>query len=308
MGLVIGVDADDVIIDLLSRWLEVYNSRYGDTLRPDNITEWDMLPFVKPECGEKIYDILLEEDLYDGCKLIPGAVRSINILRASGHQVVVITAAHNPSKLQLLKNHGIVQHQEQYIVESNKWNIPVDVLIDDNYTTIERFNNARPGSCGILFDRAHNRAFMKDYHWRAVGWSGWGGVMSIINQYEPSNPVTIKGLGKDAPTVVNESGGRQSAINYRFDLIDPLTLFNMAEILHNGAEKYGAWNWRNISLDENLNHALSHIFAFMAGDKQDNHLGNAFCRLMFALSVYLTPGESQRMLPENAIHTETDEE
>jgi 5'(3')-deoxyribonucleotidase len=94
----------------------------------------------------------------------------------------------------------------------------------------------------------------------------------------------IPGIGPDAPATINVHGGRQSALPYRFDLVDPTVLFALAEILATGAAKYGEWNWRRIGVNDNLNHALSHIYAYLAGDHQDDHLGHAFCRLMFAKS------------------------
>lgn len=105
----------------------------------------------------------------------------------------------------------------------------------------------------------------------------------------------ISGVGKDEPIIVEETGGRQSKLDYRFDLIDPLTLFELAHVCAYGAEKYGEWNWRKLSINSNLNHALAHIFAYLAEDTQDEHLQHAFCRLMFALSLHLTPEEVERM-------------
>lgn len=107
----------------------------------------------------------------------------------------------------------------------------------------------------------------------------------------------IDGVGPDAPIIVNQYGGKQSRLDYRFDLIDPLTVFALAKVCSQGAAKYGEWNWRRIPVEDNLNHALSHIFAYLAGDVQDEHLEHAFCRLMFALSLHLTPEESERMKP-----------
>lgn len=98
-------------------------------------------------------------------------------------------------------------------------------------------------------------------------------------------PVEVKGVGKDAPMVVNEHGGKQSKVEYAFDQLDPLAMFQLAGIIQKGAEKYGRDNWKKITTEEHLNHALQHIFAHLAGDKQDDHLGHAFCRLMFAIVV-----------------------
>jgi hypothetical protein len=98
--------------------------------------------------------------------------------------------------------------------------------------------------------------------------------------------VAIGGVGKDAPTVANQAGGKQSQLDYRFDLIDAKALFAMAKVLHEGEVKYGPDNWRKINVDSHLNHALSHIYAYFAGDKQDDHLSHALCRTMMALGVW----------------------
>jgi hypothetical protein len=111
----------------------------------------------------------------------------------------------------------------------------------------------------------------------------------------PKVAKVVLGAGKDAPMTVNENGGKQSQLDYDFPSIDPLVLLRLASIASEGSKKYGRWNWRRISLEENLNHALVHIFAHTAGDRQDDHLGHAFCRLAFALSLDITPGEHSIM-------------
>ena len=93
------------------------------------------------------------------------------------------------------------------------------------------------------------------------------------------------GVGPDSPTVTGEHGGKQSALPFAFTLISPCAQFRLASILHEGALKHGAENWRLISISDHINHALMHITAHLHEDKQDDHLGHAFCRLMFALSL-----------------------
>jgi hypothetical protein len=99
----------------------------------------------------------------------------------------------------------------------------------------------------------------------------------------------IVGVGPDAPTVVSENGAKQSRCDYRFDLIDGPALFDMAAILEVGARRYGEDNWRGVPTAAHVNHALMHLYAYLAGDGQDNHLGHAFCRLMFAVATELAP-------------------
>ena len=93
----------------------------------------------------------------------------------------------------------------------------------------------------------------------------------------------VQGVGPDAPTVVNEKGGKQSASPFRCDLLPASATLAVAKVLAYGAAKYGDNNWRAISLQDHLNHVLTHIFAYLAGDESDEHLEHATCRMVMAL-------------------------
>lgn len=94
-------------------------------------------------------------------------------------------------------------------------------------------------------------------------------------------------MGNTVPVYTNATGGKQSDIPYRFDLLPPLSLAKVAQILDQGAKKYGENNWHKIPVNENLNHALAHIISYLAGDNQEDHLRNALCRVFFASEVEL---------------------
>lgn len=94
----------------------------------------------------------------------------------------------------------------------------------------------------------------------------------------------IEGVGKDAPIVANAAGGKQSHSPYRCDLLDGKVILGLSKVLAHGAARYEPNNWRKLSREENINHCLVHIFSYMAGDTQDDHLSHALCRLMFALA------------------------
>ena len=64
------------------------------------------------------------------------------------------------------------------------------------------------------------------------------------------------------------------------DSIEQLT--RIAKVLQYGADRYEPNNWRLIPQEEHINHALIHIIAHLAGDRQDDHLDHALCRLMMA--------------------------
>lgn len=95
----------------------------------------------------------------------------------------------------------------------------------------------------------------------------------------------LKGVGTDTDIVPAEEGceGLQSPTFYRFDLMDPVALFALGEVLHEGAEKYGENNWRKIPCKNHLNKALIHIYAYLMGNVDEDHLGHAFTRLMMAI-------------------------
>lgn len=99
----------------------------------------------------------------------------------------------------------------------------------------------------------------------------------------------IFGVEPEAPVVVNDNGGKQSDTPYGFHLLPISALFDAAKVAKYGADKYGETfterNYTKIPTTDHLNHAIQHIYAFLAGDTQDDHLGHAIVRLMFAYDV-----------------------
>lgn len=79
-------------------------------------------------------------------------------------------------------------------------------------------------------------------------------------------------------------GGKHSKIKTALTLIPPKALLRVGAVLKPAAEKYGIDNWRNIEQRSHLDHALEHIYAYLAGEETgEDDLVNATCRLLFAL-------------------------
>lgn len=93
-----------------------------------------------------------------------------------------------------------------------------------------------------------------------------------------------EGLSPDTPTHTNEKGGMQSAIPYAFHLLDANALLDIAKVFAEGAEKYARDNWRKITCEEHINHIMTHLWAALSGDKQDDHLEHAGARVIMALA------------------------
>ena len=89
------------------------------------------------------------------------------------------------------------------------------------------------------------------------------------------------------PVVTNEHGGKQSDSPYCWTDLDPTAMLEIAKRSGGGRKKYGEGNWLKIDWKEHLNHALTHIYAWLAGDTQDNHPSAAAWRVIAALGVYL---------------------
>lgn len=71
---------------------------------------------------------------------------------------------------------------------------------------------------------------------------------------------------------------------FRYDLVSPIGLREVARACAEGAEKYGDWNWeKGMPVHDLLNHAIAHIYSFLAGDRSEPHLGHAAWNLMSAI-------------------------
>lgn len=288
--MIVLVDIDGPVANLLDEWLRLYNIDYDDNLVPGQIKTWDMTPYVKEFCGHKIYDYL-DGEIYDGVNPVPGAFDGVKKLRDMGHRVVFVTSSPEgtgDAKYTWLKRNGLLgdyKLSDNYVEAHDKSIVRGDILVDDRIENVSNF----PGET-ILWDAPYNRDVT--HRFRAKNWGDVVGYVGSLVSYLESNKIrdtkahtVIHGVGTDAPVAVSDNGAKQSALPYRFDLVDPTVLFSLANILAEGSAKYGEWNWRGIGVGDNLNHALTHIYAYLAGDKQDDHLGHAFCRLMFAKSV-----------------------
>jgi len=96
---------------------------------------------------------------------------------------------------------------------------------------------------------------------------------------------------------VNEDGGGQSRVNFRFDLLDPYAMFKLAEVAKHGAERYAVDNWRKIDCDTHLNHGIGHIYEYLK-NRDIKALSHAFCRLMMAVATAEEAQDAQNVVPD----------
>lgn len=167
------VDVDEVVADLLGTWLHRYNVKYDDRLAREDITEWDLTEFVKPECGDKIYEFLGDYFIYDDVPPIPGALRGVEKLRSLGRVVFVSSAnaATMAAKVHWLERWGLLEDDPRHsnlVYAHDKSLVRGDILIDDGPHNVGAF----PGET-ILFDQYHNRSHAhprRARDWDSVCW------------------------------------------------------------------------------------------------------------------------------------------
>jgi len=88
---------------------------------------------------------------------------------------------------------------------------------------------------------------------------------------------------KQATTKTFASGAIRStdAENERWDLITPIGLRRLAETCAEGARKYGVNNWqKGIPASDLINHAIRHLYLYLAGDVSEDHLAHAAWNLL----------------------------
>lgn len=151
--LIIGVDVDDVTLELVSAWLQRYNVDYNDTLVESDIKSWDIGSYTK--IGHRMYDYLKYPSLYDGVEPVHNSLFGVSTLRNMGYRVVFVTASspeQSGRKYRWLLEKGYVHKRSDYYEALDKSLIATDYLIDDNPdNVVSAFGQ------GIVFTKPWNR-------------------------------------------------------------------------------------------------------------------------------------------------------
>lgn len=138
--MVFGIDADGVIVDLLTVWVTRYNVIYNDNLSIEEFAgAYDPHEVVKKKCGQKVYDILKVPGFFEDLPEIIGSINTIYELYKMGHQVNIITSYSDNAEiakgkvLWFQKHVPIVMENKGLILcpARMKKYVKCDVFIDD---------------------------------------------------------------------------------------------------------------------------------------------------------------------------------
>lgn len=178
---IIGVDCDDVVINLVPNWLKFYNEEWNDNLTINDIKSWNIAEFVKYECGSKIFEYIhpinkRDFNIYNFCEPIEGSLAGIRLLENLGHRVVFVTASNKmETKYNWLMLNNFLLSRKDFIQAYDKSLIRLDYLIDDRFENIEDIISSNNNSKGILYSKPWNEKFpntnSKKQYYRKNSWT-----------------------------------------------------------------------------------------------------------------------------------------
>ena len=176
--LTILIDMDDVLDNLLEVWINELNSLYGTSVKPEQITGWDLTQYF-PEISKKSLTMPLFRDYFwEMIRPQRNAIEITKKLQADGHELYVVTASY-PESISAKLHRFFFRYfphitYDHVIVTSKKQMIRGDVLIDD------AVHNLVGGKYrGILFKAPHNESFDAEHN-GLIRANDWNDIYTII--------------------------------------------------------------------------------------------------------------------------------
>ena len=153
---IVGFDVDDVVLNLMPNWLKYYNEEFNDNVKKEDIIEWNMTPFIKPEAKDRIFEYIEEENIFRTAEPVEDAVESIlEIMSWNNCRIIYITAGDpNRVKFNWLTDRGILTDKDNFVACYDKSLVRGISLLDDKYSSVNTFLGK-----GYLFDQPWNRSF-----------------------------------------------------------------------------------------------------------------------------------------------------
>ena len=178
--LIILVDMDDVLSDFLQSWIDYLNTRYGLSVRYQDVTKWDMKKAYPELTDKQIYSPLAHRSFWHKVNAKKDAVKSMVRFIEQGHVIRIVTSS-SPITL-LPKLEGFLLRKFPFfsyrdvIVSYDKKLIKGDVMIDDGPHNLVGGEYKK-----ILFTAPHNISIDTDKY-GFIRADEWKDVVAIIDE------------------------------------------------------------------------------------------------------------------------------
>lgn len=174
----ISIDLDDTILPLVPKWIGIFNNKYNQNLKMDNITEWDISCFINNKYKNKLYKIIENPKIYDDIKPYPYALETIRLLRELNFEIIYCTDSTigvSGRKKRWLVENNFWEQKDHYVETKSKFLIMSDMIIDDNPKHILESNS----ELKVLYNQPWNR----NYNWNSRI-NNWKELIDLINEYK----------------------------------------------------------------------------------------------------------------------------
>ncbi len=181
------IDMDQVLVDLLTHWLDVLYMKYKEPLRFHEVTEWDLSLNCKKATSTQVYDCLKIPGFFRHLKPVEGAVESVKKLISDGHDVVIVTACMygHTDKREWLAEHLPEISANNIIFARRKQIIQGDVFIDDSADNCINYMFENPKAMVICFSQLYN----KNFH--GLRCASWMKISYLIKQFTREGQTTF---------------------------------------------------------------------------------------------------------------------
>ena len=152
---IIFLDIDETINNLKEVWVDLYNKKYNDNLIVENITDFNISKFVKPEAKEDIFVMLDTPGLFNKMLVPPKGAIEVTELLSQYYDIYPLSACTYPrnyvEKIEYVEKYFPHIQIKNFIACLNKSLVKGDYMIDDYHENLRYFDGNR-----ILMNKSHN--------------------------------------------------------------------------------------------------------------------------------------------------------
>lgn len=196
------IDIDGVLNTLDKTVIEVYNEDSGDNLSPQDVTEYHIEKFVKPEYRKDFHKYFLDKRVWQRIEVVDGCQEAIRKLWDDGYNIIFVTKTECEN---LVKKRNWLNRTFPFIGAENMKNmlysaptkqlIRADIAIDDGI-----FNLLGDRTYfSICYDKPYNQANDKEISnfYRAYNWREIYSFVKIIDQFQKVAKIMNRGHKDD---------------------------------------------------------------------------------------------------------------